>query len=128
MSLTMSCDPQPFPPILVVDDDPDVRDVLAEYLIRRGYGVLLAIDGADALERLEENPTLRLVISDVRMPRLSGLELAEHAARLYPDVRVVLISGYFQEQAAGTRFLQKPFTMQQLADVVQAELHTTHPA
>jgi CheY-like chemotaxis protein len=112
--------------ILVVDDDPDVRQILSEFLEFRGYGVLQAGDGAEALDVLRENPDLRLVISDVRMPGLSGLELAARAAQDYPDVRVILISGYFQAQAVGPRFLKKPFTMQQLEGAVRAELFGRH--
>ena len=108
--------------ILVVDDDADVRDVMAEYLEMRGYEVLQACDGAGALQCLAENPLLRLVISDVRMPGVSGLELAAQAAERHPDVRVILISGYFHAQAVGPRFLKKPFSMNQLEAVMQAEL------
>jgi CheY-like chemotaxis protein len=112
--------------ILVVDDDPDVRQIVSEYLEFRGYGVLQAGDGAEALEVLRDNPELRLVISDVRMRGVSGLELAARAAKDHPDVRVILISGYFQAQEAGPRFLKKPFTMQQLDVAVQAELFGKH--
>jgi CheY-like chemotaxis protein len=112
--------------ILVVDDDPDVRQIVSEYLEYRGYGVMQAGDGAEALEVLRGNPDLRLVISDVRMPGVSGLELAAQAAEDYPDIRVILISGYFQAQEAGPRFLKKPFTMQQLDVAVQAELFGRH--
>jgi YesN/AraC family two-component response regulator len=59
-------------------------------------------------------------------PGLSGLELAARAAQDYPDVRVILISGYFQAQAVGPRFLKKPFTMQQLEGAVRAELFGRH--
>jgi CheY-like chemotaxis protein len=112
--------------ILVVDDDPDVRQIVSEYLEYRGYGVLQAGNGSEALDVLRDNPALRLVISDVRMRGLSGLELAARAAQDYPDVRIILISGYFQAQAIGPRFLKKPFTMQQLDVAVQAELLDPH--
>ena len=111
--------------VLVVDDDPDVREVMAEYLEARGYFVVQAGDGDEALAWLAADPLLRLVVSDVRMARVSGLELAQTAAIRHPGVRVVLISGYFQSQTAGPRFLMKPFTMQELEEVVQAELAYT---
>jgi CheY-like chemotaxis protein len=108
--------------ILVVDDDPDVRQIVSEYLEYRGYGVIQASDGAEALDLLRDHPDVRLIITDVRMRGLSGLELAARAAQEHPDVRVILISGYFQAQAAGPRFLKKPFTMQQLDVAVKAEM------
>jgi CheY-like chemotaxis protein len=112
--------------ILVVDDDPYVRQIVSEYLEYRGYGVLQASDGAEALEIIEDHPDLRLIISDVRMRQVSGLELAERVASSHPDIRVILISGYFQAQAIGPRFLKKPFSMQQLDNAVQAELMDKH--
>ena len=112
--------------ILVVDDDPDVRQIVSEYLEYRGYGVLQAGDGDEALDIVESHPELRLIISDVRMRRVSGLELAERVAASRPDIRIILISGYFQAQALGPRFLKKPFSMQQLDNAVQAELIAKH--
>jgi CheY-like chemotaxis protein len=112
--------------ILVVDDDPDVRQIVSEYLEYRGYGVLQADDGDEALDIVESHPELRLIISDVRMRRVSGLELAERIAISHPDIRIILISGYFQAQAIGPRFLRKPFSMQQLDNAVQAELIGKH--
>ena len=114
--------PQATTGILVVDDDPDVRQIVSEYLEDRGYLVLQAGDGTEALEIIEDNPQLRLIISDVRMPQMSGLELAKRTAASHPEIRIILISGYFQAQAAGPRFLKKPFSMQQLEMAVQAEL------
>ena len=112
--------------ILVVDDDPDVRMIVSEYLEYRGYSVLQASDGTEALEIIEDHPNLRLIISDVRMRQMSGLELAERVAADYPAISVILISGYFQAQAIGPRFLKKPFSMQQLDSAVQAELTGKH--
>jgi CheY-like chemotaxis protein len=112
--------------ILVVDDDPDVRQIVSEYLEFRGYGVLQAADGTEALDLLRDHPALRLLISDVRMRGISGLELAARTARDYPTVRIILISGYFQAQEVGPRFLRKPFTMHQLDAAVQAELLDGH--
>jgi two-component SAPR family response regulator len=60
------------------------------------------------------------------MRGISGLELAARAAKEFPGVRVILISGYFQAQEIGPRFLKKPFTMNQLETAVQAELPGGH--
>jgi two-component system cell cycle sensor histidine kinase/response regulator CckA len=114
--------------ILVVDDDTDVREIMAEYLVSRGYIVHQAGDGAEALQVLDDNPSLRVIVSDVRMPRVSGLVLAKMVAERHPEVRVILVSGYFQSQTLGPRFLKKPFTMQQLERMVQDELTTATPS
>ena len=63
--------------LLVVDDDRDVRLVVEDYLVDAGYQVIQAEDGAQALALLDEHPFLRMMISDIRMPNMSGIELAE---------------------------------------------------
>jgi DNA-binding NtrC family response regulator len=108
--------------ILVVDDDPEVREILAETLIEFGYAVEQAGSGEDALPMLRNRPDIRMVISDVRMPGMSGLELVVEAQAMRPDLRVILMSGYFLPQPVAVRFLKKPFHMQELASAVLAEL------
>ncbi len=110
------------PKILVVDDDPEVREILAETLIEFGYRVVQAGSGEEALPMLDGLADIRLVISDVRMPGMSGLELVEQARARSPSLRVILISGYFLPQPIAVRFLKKPFHMAELASAVQAEL------
>lgn len=110
------------PTIVMVDDDAEVRIVVAEFLEDFGYHVLQA-DGAEAaLRLLDANPEVRLLISDIRMPDMSGLELAEIATNRYRGLRVILISGYFVAQQVNRRFLRKPFRMNELRAAVRAEL------
>jgi CheY-like chemotaxis protein len=107
--------------ILVVDDDDDVREVLAETLQEFGYEVERASTAEQALTIVTERPQLRMVITDVRMPGMSGLELADHVRRCRSDVKIIIISGYFQPQPVHDRFLRKPFHMRELASAVEAE-------
>ncbi len=87
--------------ILVVDDEPEVREVIAEFLSEFGYRVVQAADGAEALRVLAMTPKLDLIVSDVRMPGISGIELAEQATRDRHGLKVILISGFFiQEKVA----------------------------
>ena len=108
--------------ILVVDDDPEVREILAETLVEFGYSVAQAASGEEAMPILHARPDIHMVISDVRMPGMSGLDLVAEARGLRPDLRVILMSGYFLPQPVAVRFLKKPFHMQELASAVSDEL------
>ncbi len=108
--------------ILVVDDDEEVREILAETLLEFGYAVLQASSGDEALGVLGGRNDIQMLITDVRMPGMSGLELADLARRRDSKLKVILISGYFMPQPIGQRFLKKPFHMQELASAVRAEL------
>ena len=108
--------------ILIVDDEPEVRTVVAEFLEDFGYHVLQADGGRQALRRLRENPSVRLLITDIRMPEMSGLELADVATERNPHLKVILVSGYFVAQQVHRRFLRKPFRMKELEAAVRAEL------
>lgn len=108
--------------IVMVDDDPEVRIVVAEFLEDFGYHVLQASGAAEALRLLDGNPQARLLISDIRMPDMSGLELADIATQRYHDLKVILISGYFVAKQVNRRFLRKPFRMNELRAAVRAEL------
>lgn len=108
--------------ILVVDDDPEVREIVAEFLSDFGHEVLSASGGAEAMEILGKTSKLDLVITDVRMPDISGIELAEVATQQRRDLKVILISGYFVSQQIGRRVLRKPFRMQDLELAVREEL------
>jgi CheY-like chemotaxis protein len=124
---TLSTKPASAPPptILIVDDESDVRTVVAEFLEDFGYRVLQADGGTQALGRLHDNPAVQLLITDIRMPAMSGIELADLATEQNPRLKVILISGYFVAQQMHRRFLRKPFRMRELEAAVRAELGTT---
>jgi CheY-like chemotaxis protein len=109
---------------MVVDDDPEVRVIVAEFLEDFGYRVIQASGGAEALSLLSQTPDLRMIITDIRMPDMSGIELADIATRRQRDLKVILISGYFVSQQVDWRFLRKPFRMKDLEAAVRAELET----
>ena len=108
--------------ILVVDDDAEVREIVAEFLADSGHHVLQADGGLSALHVLETTAEVDLVITDVRMPDISGIELAERIASERRGLKVILISGYFVARQTGLRLLRKPFRMKELEEAVQAEL------
>jgi CheY-like chemotaxis protein len=109
--------------LMIVDDDPEVRIVVAEFLQDFGYQVIQARGGAEALDLLSRTPDLRMMITDIRMPDMSGIELADLATQRQRDLKVILISGYFVSQKVKRRFLRKPFRMRDLEAAVRAELN-----
>ena len=109
--------------ILLVDDDDDVRETSADMLAELGYEVVQASSGHEALDVLEQRPELEVMVTDIRMPGMSGLELSELARSRRQDLKIILISGYFVPQPVPRRFLQKPFRTHELDQAIQAELH-----
>ena len=109
--------------LMIVDDDPEVRIIVAEFLEDFGYSVLQASGGAEALDLLAKTPDLRMIITDIRMPDMSGIELADLATQQRGDLKIILISGYFVSQQVERRFLRKPFRMRELEAAVRAELN-----
>ena len=123
--------PEPTAPLatlLVADDDPAVRQSLERALTREGYAVVLAADGQAALERLQAGG-VDLVLSDLKMPGLTGLELLREAKAVAPDVDVILLTAFGTVEEAvkamkdgATDFLTKPFQRAQLTKVVRQAL------
>ncbi len=85
--------------ILIVDDEQDVREPMAQFLRSEGYDVRTAGDGVEALERMAEMPA-DIVLSDVRMPRLDGMELLQRLRSEYPDTSVIMFTAYGTEASA----------------------------
>lgn len=112
------------PGILVVDDERAVRGVVLRLLRRRGYDALEAPDAESALSLLgTEAARLRLIITDDRMPGMSGQELVAVVTRIYPHLRVLMISGIAGAdpaigQGGVVRVLPKPFTSEGLLEAV----------
>jgi excisionase family DNA binding protein len=101
--------------VLVVDDEPAIRDLLAKTLALAEYEVDLAADGKTALERLRIVP-YDLLITDLRMPGVDGLAVIREGRRLRPDLPVIIITGYSSEASAieavnlgVSGYLTKPF-------------------
>lgn len=105
---------------LIVDDQPDVLAMAVELFQTLGYDVLSANNGAEALAILRRTPAIDVLFTDVVMPGMSGIELANEARRLRPDMKIVLASGYaasaLEEDptAAGWRIIAKPYSMAQV--------------
>ncbi|HET9451635.1 MAG TPA: response regulator [Aggregicoccus sp.] len=117
--------------LLVVDDDPDVRDLTAEILRERGYRVLEAGSGEEAVRLAADFPRpIHLLLTDVLMPRMDGPTLARNLCARRPGLKVLYMTGYSGRSLAaadgelprGTEVLTKPFTFNDLTSRVRAVL------
>jgi CheY-like chemotaxis protein len=117
--------------ILLVEDEASVRSLSIRVLSQHGYTVLEATNGDEALRLAQEQTgrEIHLLLTDMVMPRMGGQELAKRLTHLYPQLKVLFISGYTETTVAqsglldtGVNFLQKPFTPQMLVHKVRAVL------
>lgn len=116
--------------VLLADDDAAMRDVAHRALVADGHKVAVAHDGQEALERATgASPPFDILVTDVQMPALDGISLAEQLLAIQPGLRIVLMSGLQSEIARADRlksrttlFLSKPFTLDQLRAVVRQAL------
>lgn len=103
------------PCVLVAEDEALLRMVAVEFLEDAGCAVLEAADGEEALESLRQNPGIKLLVSDIRMPRINGFQLVEQGLALRPDLKVLLMTGYTQDPvpehltSRGVAIIYKPF-------------------
>lgn len=111
--------------ILVVDDEPMMRDLLEKVLVRDGYQVLTAEDGKAALKVLETE-SINLVLSDLRMPNLGGFDLLKIIKTEYPHIGVVMMTSYGDTYTVkdalllgADEYLTKPFKSFEVSMVVE---------
>jgi CheY-like chemotaxis protein len=108
------------PSILVVEDNPLSRATAVDMFKNLGFKVLDAYNGHHALALLEARPEISLLFVDVRMPGMSGLELAKLVHKRRPNIKIILTSGYVGEEVipSGLNFVPKPWRMEQVAQAV----------
>lgn len=112
------------PLVLLVEDNESLRELMRDALPDFGYRVVTVVDGREALALLESGEQFDFIFSDVSMPNgVSGIDLAEHSARLQPDARVILSSGYARAQLPplpeNVTFLPKPYRLPQLLGMLE---------
>ena len=110
----------PLSRILLAEDDDSMRGFLERSLTKVGYDVIAMANGADALQRLQEEP-FTLLLTDIVMPKMDGIELARRASELDPDLKIMFITGFAavilnSDTAApkDARVLSKPFHLKDL--------------
>src|ERR1700733_11566608 len=115
--------------ILVVDDQEMIRDSLAATLVREGHEVIAAGDGPAAVSKLSSGTRFDLLISDMKMPKMTGIELLAEAKRLRPDMPVVLMTAFATVSTAveamklgAYDYIQKPFNGDEIKLLVDRTL------
>ena len=110
--------------ILVVDDEDCIRDIMCCMLEPTGYQCTAVSSGSEALAKLDSGRQFDLLLSDLMMPGLNGLELLEQASQRYPHMSALLVtaadrrSGLDAVEKKGCNYLLKPFTREQLLEAV----------
>lgn len=112
--------------LLIVEDDESVRSFTARALTAAGHEVVTAEDGEDGLLRIAEaDARFDLVLSDIRMPVMDGIEMARKAAAQYPGLKILLMTGYAEMRERAVELegvvrgvVNKPFTLPQIRDEV----------
>jgi CheY-like chemotaxis protein len=102
-----------FETVLLVEDEDEVRELASDFLTSAGYRVITAQDGAEALkiaQRLGE--TIHLLVTDVVMPNMSGPELVKKLKRLLPDLKIIYMSGYIEQNENCKELLEREFYLQ----------------
>ena len=114
--------------ILLAEDDNDMRRFLAKALVNAGYDVTSYDNGVSAYERLREEP-FTLLLTDIVMPEMDGIELARRATELDPDLKVMFITGFAavalnpeSEAPKEAKVLSKPFHLRDLVNEVEKML------
>ena len=108
--------------ILVIENDEILAQLIKEVLEGEGFAVEIARDGAEGLERIKRN-RYDVIISDCEMPRMKGSKLYLEVKKLSPDLakRIIFVPGTITDfiKSTGNRFLRKPFSLQQLVELVK---------
>ena len=109
--------------ILVADDEPNLRRVLTAILQRDGYDVVQAADGSEALDLLDED--VDVVVTDLKMPRVDGMDVLRHAANQFPSIPVIMITAFGSVdnavaavKAGAFDYIEKPFEQEQIRQII----------
>ena len=107
--------------VLVVDDEPDLVDLAQALLGYHGIDVCIAHGAAEALQMLEADPHIDALFSDVMMPGMNGLELADATCSRYPHIRILLTSGYTAPELLGSHSRHYPYVAKpyRIDDVIE---------
>ena len=107
--------------VLVVDDDPVLTNIVAEQISLFGYQPVMASSGKEALKIASRKTKIDLLLTDVMMPEMNGVELARQIVTMFPEIKILFMSGYicpsiaqYGIQDSENAYLQKPFTQNTL--------------
>ena len=115
--------------VLVVDDDPFVLDLVKDHISKYGYQAILASSGEEALQVAKQKNKIDLLLTDIVMPGIDGLDLARQFISLYPGIKVLFMSGFSCPPLANyitdaeEAFLEKPFQGNTLIAKIRSALN-----
>src|SRR5438552_1158437 len=116
------------PRVLVIDDEPGIRELLSRELVTHGYRVEAAANGQEALEKIEPGK-YQVALCDLNMPKLGGLEAMEGIRKRDPGVEVIMMTGYATVETAVAAmkkgaydFVQKPFNLKEVLALVEKSI------
>jgi DNA-binding NtrC family response regulator len=116
----------PKPHILVVDDEADLRDLLVEEIQSLSYQTTQATNGVDAFEKLSSGPKIDVVLTDINMPKMNGLDLLKKIRESKSNVPVIILTGYgdaektiVAKKLGAFEFLDKPYDRKLLLDAIK---------
>lgn len=115
--------------VLVVDDDPFVLEFIKEQILKYGYQAILASSGEEALQVAKQKIKIDLLLTDIVMPGIDGLDLARQFISLYPETKVLFMSGFYCPpiaqyiSGAEEAFLEKPFGRSSLITKIRGALN-----
>lgn len=112
--------------ILAVDDSDTMREMVKETLEMGGYTVVLAVDGVDGIQKFKEHPDIGLVIADINMPNMNGIEMIREIRKLNQDVPIITLTTESEErmklqgkEAGADGWIVKPFRPPQFLDIIK---------
>jgi DNA-binding response OmpR family regulator len=110
--------------ILIIEDDNEMRSLLKDFIEEEGYAVDSVENGLEALKKLVSQP-FDLIITDIRMPGLTGLDILPRLKKSQPDVSIIVISAFGDERAShrafergATAYVEKPIDLQKLKTLI----------
>jgi DNA-binding response OmpR family regulator len=116
--------------IMIIDDDEDILNLFSDFLRKEGYDIKAYLEPLKALKEIETNPTVySLVITDLRMPGISGIDLIKRVSSINADIKVILMSAFEingdeLKELTYNEHLQKPIHMRALASTIREILGT----
>lgn len=120
--------------ILIVENEPDLLEIVKEVLECSGYAAIAALSPSEAIRKATEHPEIRLLLTDVVMPEMNGSELAQKLKSMIPNLKIIFMSGYTADIVSGRvildddfTFIQKPFSVDNLIKAVEKTLKTWQP-
>ena len=106
--------------VLIVDDDPQIRRLVANVVCATGLQAICTANGQEAISALAASSgSIELIVTDLAMPIMDGHQLIRLVRRLYPEIRIVCMSGYSDRVPPGVAFLHKPFTVSMLSTAIR---------